>query len=336
VIDYLLQYALFLAEAVTIVVAILLVANGLALLIRQARGQSRESLEVKNVNERFEHMGERLYEALLNKTELKARAKEHKQKQKAEKKAAKAGQRTLKSRLFVLDFEGDVRASAVDNLLEELSAVLQVARPEDEVVVRLESPVGMVHGYGLAASQLVRLKQRNIKLTVAVDKVAASGGYMMACVAERIVSAPFAIIGSIGVVGQVPNFNRWLKERNIDFELHTAGDHKRTLTLFGENTDAARDKFNEELEETHNLFKRFVAEHRPKLDIETVSTGEHWYGTQALNLGLVDEIQTSDDYILQAFEGRDIFEVHHRKRKTALERLPGNVTKLAVRLMNRA
>src|SRR5699024_4687864 len=160
--------------------------------------------------------------------ENKARLKARKKTRKAEKKAAKAGHQHVKPRLFVLNFDGDVRATGVRDLREEISAVLQVARKEDEVLLRLESPGGVVNGYGLAASQLTRVRQHGIKLTIAVDKVAASGGYMMACVGDRIVAAPFAIVGSIGVVGQVPNFNRWLKERDVDFEMHTAGNYKRT------------------------------------------------------------------------------------------------------------
>lgn len=327
--NYLLQYGLFLAEAVTVVAAALAVVAGLLMLVRQAREQSRETLEVKNVNEHFEQLKDHLYSSLLDKAGLKARAKALKREKKAKKKAAKNSQEKEKPRLFVMDFNGDVRASAVSDLRKEISAVLQIVRPGDEVLLRLESPGGVVHGYGLAASQLARLRQHEVRLTVAVDKVAASGGYMMASVADRIIAAPFAIVGSIGVVGQVPNFHRWLKERNIDFELHTAGEYKRTLTLFGENTDAARRKFDEELEETHQLFKSFILEHRPHLDVEKVATGEHWYGTRALQLQLVDEVKTSDDYLLGAVDGSSIFEIHHHRRKTLPERMSGGATGLA-------
>src|SRR5712671_1615210 len=233
--------------------------------------------------------------------------------------------KTARSRVFVLDFDGDIRASAVEHLREEISAVVQVARPEDEVLLRLESRGGMVHTYGLAASQLRRLKSAGIRLTASVDEVAASGGYMMACVANHIIAAPFAIIGSIGVVGQLPNFNRFLKEHNVDFELHTAGQYKRTLTLFGENTDAARGKFQEELEDTHKLFKEFVKTNRPKLDLEMVASGEHWYGTRALERKLIDIIQTSDDYLLAASKDRDIFEVHYKRRRPLQERLASGI-----------
>jgi len=269
-------------------------------------------------------MADVLNHDLLNpherKAHIKAKKKEYKQRTKEQKKGE-----TARSRVFVLDFDGDIRASAVEHLREEISAVVQVARPEDEVLLRLESRGGMVHTYGLAASQLRRLKSAGIRLTASVDEVAASGGYMMACVAERIIAAPFAIIGSIGVVGQLPNFNRFLKEHNVDFELHTAGQYKRTLTLFGENTDAARDKFQEELEDTHKLFKSFVTENRPQLEIEMVATGEHWYGTWALERKLIDIIQTSDDYLLAASKDRDIFEVHYKRRRPLQERLASGI-----------
>ena len=323
-IDYLLRYGLFLAEAVTIVVAIGVVIGFLFNAIRHAREYTAEHLEVKNLNRRFESMAEVLYHDMLPAHERKAHAKakkaEHKQRTKESKKHPGARHRT-----FVLDFDGDIRASAVENLREEITAVVQVAKPEDEVLLRLESQGGMVHTYGLAASQLRRLKSAGIRLTASVDEVAASGGYMMACVADRIIAAPFAIIGSIGVVAQLPNFNRLLKEKKVDFELHTAGEYKRTLTLFGENTEAGRDKFREELEDTHKLFKTFVSENRPQVEIDQVATGEHWYGTRALDRKLIDAMQTSDDYLLAASKERDIFEVHYKRRRPLQERLASGV-----------
>lgn len=229
----------------------------------------------------------------------------------------------------MLDFDGDLHAHAVDALREEVSAVLQIAQDGDEVLLRLESEGGVVHGYGLAASQLARLRERKIPLTVAVDKVAASGGYMMACVASQIIAAPFAIIGSIGVIGQVPNFNRLLKRLDIDYEMHTAGEYKRTLTLFGENTDAGREKFRQELEETHTLFRGFVSEHRPSLDLDRVATGEHWFGKQALELDLVDSLQTSDDFLLSRVEQAELIELKFRERKPLAERLSRGLTHLS-------
>ncbi|GAB7196007.1 hypothetical protein OS11_22800 [Dickeya oryzae] len=226
-------------------------------------------------------------------------------------------------------------AGEVSSLREEVSAVLAVARPEDEVLLRLESPGGVVHGYGLAASQLQRIRQRGIRLTVAVDKVAASGGYMMACVADRIVAAPFAVVGSIGVVAQIPNFNRLLKNKDIDVELHTAGQYKRTLTLFGENTDEGREKFRQELNETHLLFKQFVSEMRPSLDIESVATGEHWFGTQAKDMGLVDAIGTSDDLLIAEMENHEVLAVRYTRRKRLLDRLTGSTSDALERLMLR-
>ena len=108
--------------------------------------------------------------------------------------------------------------------------------------------------YGLAASQMQRIRDKKLKLTVCVDKVAASGGYMMAVVADKIIAAPFAVLGSIGVLAQVPNFHRLLKKHDVDFEMLTAGKYKRTLTMFGENTDKGREKFQEDIEDTHVLF----------------------------------------------------------------------------------
>ncbi|WP_087087646.1 protease SohB [Acinetobacter pittii] len=225
-------------------------------------------------------------------------------------------------KIFVLDFKGDIQASAVENLREEITLILATAKAgRDRVVVRLESPGGMVHGYGLAAAQLVRLRDAGFHLTICVDKVAASGGYMMACIANEIIAAPFAIVGSIGVVAQVPNFNRLLKEHNVDFELYTAGQYKRTVTMFGENTPEGKAKFEEELQQTHVLFKHFVEKYRPQLNVDKVATGEHWYGEDALDLNLVDKLQTSDEYLLALLPQHDVYVINTRKKATLGEKL---------------
>ena len=237
-------------------------------------------------------------------------------------------------KVFVLDFKGDIQASAVEQLREEITLVLATAKAgKDRVVVRLESPGGMVHGYGLAAAQLVRLRDAGFHVTIVVDKVAASGGYMMACIASEIISAPFAILGSIGVVAQVPNFNRLLKQHNVDFELYTAGEYKRTVTMFGENTPEGKAKFEEELQQTHALFKHFVEKYRPQLNVEKVATGEHWYGQDALDLNLVDKLQTSDEYILGLLPQHDVYVISTRKRPTLGEKLGLQAAQLADHLI---
>ena len=236
-------------------------------------------------------------------------------------KEARARKKT-NQKIYVLDFKGDMAASAVESLREEITLILSTAKAgRDRIVVRLESPGGMVHGYGLAAAQLVRLRDAGFHLTICVDKVAASGGYMMACIANEVVSAPFAIVGSIGVVAQVPNFNRLLKDNKIDFELYTAGQYKRTVTMFGENTEEGKAKFEEELQQTHALFKHFVEKYRPQLNVEKVATGEHWYGRDALDLNLVDKLQTSDEYLLHLLTQHDVYSIQTRKKPTLGEKL---------------
>ncbi|POU24292.1 MULTISPECIES: protease SohB [Acinetobacter] len=236
-------------------------------------------------------------------------------------KEARARKKT-NEKIYVLDFKGDTAASAVEQLREEITLILATAKAgRDRVIVRLESPGGMVHGYGLAAAQLVRLREAGFHLTICVDKVAASGGYMMACIASEIISAPFAIVGSIGVVAQVPNFNRLLKDNKIDFELFTAGEYKRTVTMFGENTEEGKAKFEEEIQQTHALFKHFVEKYRPQLNVEKVATGEHWYGQDALDLNLVDKLQTSDEYVLGLLPQHDVYTINTRKKLTLGEKL---------------
>ncbi|EHN0049253.1 protease SohB [Escherichia coli] len=335
------EYGLFLAKIVTVVLAIAAIA-AIIVNVAQRNKRQRGELRVNNLSEQYKEMKEELAAALMDSHQQKqwhkAQKKKHKQEAKAAKAKAKLGEVATdsKPRVWVLDFKGSMDAHEVNSLREEITAVLAAFKPQDQVVLRLESPGGMVHGYGLAASQLQRLRDKNIPLTVTVDKVAASGGYMMACVADKIVSAPlFAIVGSIGVVAQMPNFNRFLKSKDIDIELHTAGQYKRTLTLLGENTEEGREKFREELNETHQLFKDFVKRMRPSLDIEQVATGEHWYGQQAVEKGLVDEINTSDEVILSLMEGREVVNVRYMQRKRLIDRFTGSAAESADRLLLR-
>lgn len=307
---FLYEYGLFLAKTITFVVAIAVVIGLIAGAALSRSKPKKGQLQFTDLSADYQHQTAELQQQLLEKKPFKQWLKAQKTKPQAD-----------KTRLFVLDFHGSMDARETDSLREEISAILSIAKADDEVLLRLESGGGVVHGYGLAASQLDRLNKRQINLTVAVDKVAASGGYMMACIGNKIIAAPFAIVGSIGVIAQLPNFNRLLKKHNVDFEQFTAGEFKRTVTLFGENTDKGRDKFQQELEQTHQLFKRFVTEHRPQLDIQQVATGEHWFGYQALELQLVDAIQTSDDYIMAALTERQVYQVKYQLRKGMAEKV---------------
>ena len=319
IVNFLADYGMFLAKLGTVAVLILVVIFVVFFLYMRARSGTEDHLEIKNLNQKYEQMRLMLKSAMLPKKEFKKALKELKAKRKKEEKTGQ--QEDAHRRIFVLDFNGDYRATEVTSLREEISAVLTVANKEDEVFIRLESGGGAVHGYGLGASQLKRITDRGIRLTVAVDKVAASGGYMMACVASHIIAAPFAILGSIGVLAQLPNFNRFLKKHDIDFEQLTAGKYKRTLTMFGENTDADREKVRQELEDIHALFREFVQSNRAAVDIEKAATGEHWYGKQALEIGLVDELRTSDDYLAGHATTADIYEVCYVRKRPLLEKL---------------
>ncbi|WP_432049300.1 protease SohB, partial [Vibrio crassostreae] len=317
--EFLLDYGLFLAKIATVVIAII----AILVIAKSVGGKSnaiKGELEITNLSEHHKQTIEQLEHHLHDDAFIKARDKAEKKAEKEKvksrgkevKKAAKEGELDSKREphLFVLDFNGSIDAKEVASLREEVTAVLAVAREGDEVLLKLESGGGMVHGYGLASSQLDRIKAAGLPLTISVDKVAASGGYMMACIADKIVSAPFAIVGSIGVIAQLPNFNKLLKKHDIEFEQLTAGEYKRTLTMFGENSDKAREKFKEELEETHGLFKDFIRDHRPALDLDKVATGEHWFGTQAHELGLVDELRTSDDLVVEACKDKTVLAIH--------------------------
>jgi len=319
---FLMDYGLFLLKAVTIVAAIVAVIVAIAAVSR--REQSPHGLTVEKLNDKYRRMANLLRRAALD----RAAWRQH---ERAAKKAAKSAKKSAGTRrkIYVLDFHGDIRASAVENLREEVSAVVAVAGTDDEVVVRLENAGGTVQDHGLGASQLQRIRDRGIPLTVIVDKVAASGGYMMACIADRVVAAPFAVIGSIGVLAQLPNFHRFLEARGIDFEQITAGKYKRTLSLFGKNTEEDRQKMKEELEEVHGLFKELVGQNRPDLDVEQIATGEYWYGTRAKEMHLVDEIGSSDDYLMRAAEDADILSVTYKGRQTIVQRLQSALGSIA-------
>ncbi|EJU9971789.1 protease SohB [Vibrio alginolyticus] len=336
--EFLLDYGLFLAKIITVVAAIIV----LLIIAKSAGGKSgaaKGELEITNLSEQHKQSVEQLEHHLHDDAFIKARdkavKKEEKEKNKSREKEIKQASKdgSLDSKrephLFVLDFNGSIDAKEVASLREEITAILAVAREGDEVLLRLESGGGMVHGYGLASSQLDRIKAAGLPLTISVDKVAASGGYMMACVADKVVSAPFAIVGSIGVIAQIPNFNKLLKKHDIEYEQLTAGEYKRTLTMFGENTDKARDKFKQELEETHVLFKDFIRERRPSLDLDKVATGEHWFGTQAKELGLVDDISTSDDIVVAACKDKTVLSVHYVQKKKLADKLAGVAGKVA-------
>lgn len=338
--EFLTEYGLFLAKVATFVVAIVVLVGLLVSIGSRHKKGDKGQIEVVKLNEKYELMRDTLRDAMMDdeaykefeKAEKKRLKAEKAAKKKAAKEAAKEAAKSAaeapteeapaaKKRVFVLDFHGDIKASACDNLREEITAVLSLAKPSDEVVVKVESGGGMVHSYGLASSQLARITNKQIPLTVCVDKVAASGGYMMACVANKIVAAPFAILGSIGVIAQLPNFHKLLKKNDIDFEMFTAGEYKRTVTMFGENTEKGRAKFVEELEDTHVLFKEFVAEHRPQVDIAKVATGEVWFGRRAKDVNLIDELQTSDEYLMAQVDTAEIYTVEFSFKKSLPEKL---------------
>ncbi|WP_153916056.1 protease SohB [Shewanella sp. TC10] len=327
--EFLSEYGMFLAKAVTIVVAILAVV---IVVLASSMKQKAEKGELKltDVTDELKQLEKELKEELLSKKQFKA----YEKKLKADDKAADK-EETSPSKVFVIDFKGSIDAGEVASLREEITAILTVADKDDQVLVNVESGGGMVHGYGLASSQLDRLKQAKIPLTICIDKVAASGGYMMACVADKVYAAPFAIVGSIGVVAQLPNFSRLLKKHDIDYEQHTAGDFKRTLTVFGENTDEGREKFQEELEETHVLFKEFVSKYRPDMDIAKVATGEHWYGQQAIELGLVDAISTSDDVILGLAKEHQVIKIKYQMKKKLADKIAHGASMSVDGVLNR-
>ncbi len=336
--EFFLNYGLFLAKILTVfvfLVAVVVLVTSLGGRGRRERG----SINVVNINEQLDQGREMLHSLVLDPSDFKETLKRRKKQEKAENKARKlAAKRAAKKRgdgetivdekkkkrVFVLGFTGDIRASQVSSLRREITAVLTLADVYDEVMVKVDSGGGTVHGYGLAAAQLQRIRDKNIRLTVCVDKVAASGGYLMACVANHIMAAPFAIVGSIGVMAQIPNIHRLLKKHDVDVELLTAGEYKRTLTVLGENTDKGREKFVSDLEVIHTQFKNYISRFRPQTNIARVATGEVWSGEAALAMELVDEVITSDEYIVNCCEQAEVYSVKYESKKSVAEKMGFN------------
>ncbi len=311
--NFFLELMLFFSKTVILVVFILILLAGILALFSKGKDNTKGRLSIKNLNKKYSKTRDDLSSEILSKEKLKQYFKTQKANDKLQKKSS---EEKSEKNIYVLDFSGDIKATAVASLREEVTAILGIATPKDEVVVCLESGGGMVHAYGLAAAQLARLRDKAIPLTVIVDKVAASGGYLMASVANKILAAPFAIIGSIGVIVQLPNFHRLLKDNKVDFEQLTAGNFKRTLTIFGNNTKEGKEKLQEEIEEIHDLFKHAIQQYRPQLDINKVATGEHWLGMQAFDLRLVDEVKTSDDYLLENSKNATLFALNYEIKKS--------------------
>lgn len=332
--EYLIEYVLFLAKAATLVVAFIFVLGTIVSLGSRNKKVTggRGSITIVHLNVELDEMRHAMRKSVLGKheykSELKLEKKRHKQEEKERKQQAKAAEKAatedeinITKRVYVLDFDGDMEASAVESLREEITAVLSLATPQDEVLLRLESPGGMVHAYGLASSQLQRIRDEGIALTICVDKVAASGGYMMACLASKLVAAPFAILGSIGVLVQLPNFHRLLRKHDVDYETITAGEFKTTLTTFGEITQKGRDKVKEDVEQMHGLFKTWVKQHRPVVEIDSIATGETWVGIQALERHMIDAVMTSDECIVNACDDADVYLVSYEIRRSIGDKL---------------
>lgn len=323
----LLDIFVFAIDVIILAIAIIFVFASIISISAKSKGKTRNKIIVTDLNKHYQNLRGTLLEYDFDRKQRKKFKKQQKNLRKEEK---------IEKVIYVLDFHGDIKASAAEPLRDEVNAILSVATPKDEVFVRLESPGGVVHGYGLAASQLQRIKDMNIPLIISVDKVAASGGYLMACIATKILAAPFAIIGSIGVIAQIPNFNKLLKKHDIEFEQITAGEFKRTLTLFGENTEKAREKMKTDISDIHNLFKNHVAEHRPQLDIQEVATGEYWLAKKALDLKLVDTLQTSDDYLMKSLDSAKIRHIKKHEKKRLMQKLGSAAELFLHKLFNKS
>ena len=318
------EYGIFVLKIVTILVSLLLFIAVLAQI--KGKSPSRDPIVLEKLNDSYRELKLAWLQTFAgegkayDKEQLKAEKKAMKTEKKSHKNMAKR-----KRKVFVLQFNGNIKADAVATMREEISAILQVASKEDEVVLNLESPGGVVAGYGLAAAQLSRIRDAGIKLTVCVDKVAASGGYLMAVVADKIIAAPFAVIGSIGVIAQIPNVHELLKKNHVEVIELTAGKHTRPLSVLGQSTQEGKQHVKEQLQLIHEQFKSLVLQYRPDLDIAQIATGDYWSAENALKYRLVDELQTSDAYIQQSLQIADVYAVKTEKKPKLKDKLAGTV-----------
>jgi len=320
--ELLADYGLFLLQTVTIVLAVIVVIV-VSSKISGGGNEQKGAIKITDLSKKFADQSKYVKTVLDDALAQKKPSLIDRIKKRLNKSSQTTPETPSKKEkiAIVIEFKGDMKASQVANLRQEVTAILAMEHKPDQVVIKLTSPGGLVHTYGLASSQLSRLREAQIPVSACVDTVAASGGYMMAVCAERIIAAPFAVLGSIGVVAQIPNIHRFLKNRDVDVELHTAGANKRTLTMLGENTPEGRRKFREDLEQTHLLFKAWIAERRPNLDLDAVADGSIFYGTDALTKGLCDEIATSDDVLLGLSADHHLFALKWVKKKSLAARL---------------
>jgi serine protease SohB len=296
--------------AIVIIVAFIFVSLALVSIVKGFKNLSKgnsDSVEITNLNKKYKKLTNLAKSVLMNKPKKKVKT------------ILELEDEISHHKVYYLTFKGDIMAKAVDQLSEEITVLLNIAKDGDEVVLNLESPGGVVHGYGLAAAQLDRIKKAKLKLTICVDKVAASGGYMMACVGDEIVAAPFAILGSIGVVMEYPNFYELLNKVGVKYQQLTAGQYKRTISPFLEPSKEGTEKAKDDLSRTHKLFKDHITAHRKNVDIEKVATGETWYGSECIANGLIDSINTSDEVIQGKMSRNTVFKIKYKEPKKPIK-----------------
>jgi serine protease SohB len=315
------NYTIFFLKITTIIILLLLTLIMCLIIIKN---KDNKYIKIKNINKKYITFKKLFLSEILKKTEKKQIIKNINEEEKI----------TKTKNLFILNFNGDINASDINNLKDILSVIILNKKYVDEVLIKLTSNGGIVTNYGLAATQLKRLKNENINLTISIDTIAASGGYMMACVANKIIASHFSIIGSIGVLGIIPNINKILNKNNIEIEYHTSGKYKKTLSIIGENTEIGRKKFIESLENTHFLFKNFVKENRSQINIEEIATGEYWYGIDALKLNLIDKIQTSDEYIMENLNTTQIYEIKLNEKTNIKNKIKEHIHNILFNILN--
>ncbi|MDP3296608.1 MAG: signal peptide peptidase SppA [Thermodesulfovibrionia bacterium] len=166
------------------------------------------------------------------------------------------------------------------------------------VVIRIDSPGGAVAPAQEIYKEIVKLKKEK-KVVASMGSVAASGGYYIACPADKIVANPGTLTGSIGVIMEIPNIEGLMKKIGVETKVIKSGKHKDIASMFKSMTEEERKILQSVLDDVHDQFIRAVSEGRNMKyeNIKELADGRIFTGKKAKELGLVDTLGNLDDAV---------------------------------------
>lgn len=175
-----------------------------------------------------------------------------------------------------------------EEIAEYLKQVEENPRVE-AIVLRIDSPGGSVVGSDEIYQALLAIDK---PLVVSMGEVAASGGYYIACAADRVLANPGTLTGSIGVISMVPNIEELMEKIGVEVLVIKSGALKDEGSVFREMTEEEREVWQRIIDEAYDQFVGIVADGRdlPPQAVRELADGRVYTGHQALELGLVDEL----------------------------------------------